>query len=117
MPQTGGVAGAVDPDDGPGASGTALAGAGRGHPLAGQRRQRPGRRPTTREPRAARPPAALGPARGGPAPAHAPIATGLALGPGVPDDRPALAPSLAVGAGALARHPSMRGAVASVVAC
>src|SRR5215510_833784 len=60
--------------------------------------------------RGIRTPAALGPARGGPAPSHAPISTGLALGPGVPDYRPALAPSLAVGAGALARHPSMRGA-------
>src|SRR5258705_3373591 len=97
MHQTGWVAVAVSPDDGPGASGTALAGAGRGHTLDGQRRQRPGSRPTTREPRAARPPAALGPARGGAAPPPLPLSAWVASCAGVPAFPPAPFPSLVGG--------------------
>src|SRR2546425_743127 len=116
MHQTGRMAVAVYPDDGPGTGGTALARLGGGHAVDGQRGQRPGGRPALR---GRSPPgleAASRPARGGEPSSHPPVSAGLALGPRVPDDRPALPPALALGTGALARHPRMRGAAASVVA-
>src|SRR5882724_11591166 len=116
MSQTGWVAVAVSPEDSPGTGGTTVAGLGRRHAVEGQRWQRPGRGPATCAARPARPQAAPRPASSGEAPSHARASAGLALGPRVPDHRPPLPPALAVGAGALARPPRMRGAVARVVA-
>src|SRR6266446_3367432 len=116
MSHTGWVAVAVYPADSPGTGGTTLAGLGRRHAVDGQRWPRPGSGPATCASRPARLQAAPRPASRGEAPSHARVSAGLALGPRVPDHRPPLPPALAIGAGALARHPRMRGAVARVVA-
>ena len=116
MHQTGGRAGAVDAADGPGPGGPALAGPGGGHTVEGRRGPRPGSRPALRGRRPPRPAAAAGPASAGEAPAPTPRAAGLALGPWVSEHRPALPSAWATGTGALARHPRLRGAAASVVA-
>ena len=113
--QTGRRAVAIDAHDPPGTGRPALARPGGGHAGEDQRGPCPRRRPAPRGGRPAGPQAPAGPAHGGHAPSPTPVAAGGAVGAGLPKHRPALPPSLAAGAGALAGHPPMCGAVPRAV--